>query len=153
MLDPAKPPTGANVKAAKLALLSRPYPQAIAGTPESFGFDPGTRRFGLRYRTARAGGGALASGTRTEIALPARQYPGGYDVAVEGIAGNIVQRDGLQHPAFHRAGSLGDARGAHQPARRRREAGRALAYWHIYLAEKRMGHEDKSTDALASFSA
>jgi hypothetical protein len=31
------------------------------------------------------------------------------------------------------------------------EAGRALAYWHIYLAEKRMGHEDKSTDALASF--
>lgn len=31
------------------------------------------------------------------------------------------------------------------------EAGRSLAYWHIYLAEKRMGHEDKSTDALASF--
>lgn len=31
------------------------------------------------------------------------------------------------------------------------EAGRALAYWHIYLAEKRMAHEDKSTEALASF--
>ncbi len=31
------------------------------------------------------------------------------------------------------------------------EAGRALAYWHIYLAEKRMNHEDKSTEALASF--
>ena len=94
VLDPAKPPTGANVKAAKLALLSRPYPQAIAGTPESFGFDPGGRRFGLRYRTARAGGGALASGTRTEIALPARQYPGGYDIAVEG--GSVRSRDGAR---------------------------------------------------------
>lgn len=31
------------------------------------------------------------------------------------------------------------------------EAGRALAYWHIYLAEKRLNHEDKSTEALASF--
>ncbi len=31
------------------------------------------------------------------------------------------------------------------------EAGRALAYWHIYLAEKRLSHEDKSTEALASF--
>ncbi len=31
------------------------------------------------------------------------------------------------------------------------EAGRALAYWHIYLAEKRLGQEDKSTEALSSF--
>ncbi len=31
------------------------------------------------------------------------------------------------------------------------EAGRALAYWHIYLAEKRLAHEDQATEALASF--
>jgi hypothetical protein len=84
VLDPAKPPTGSNIKAAKLDLLSRPYPQAVAGTPERFGFDAASKRFELRYITARAGGGALASGARTEVALPARQYPRGYDVAVEG---------------------------------------------------------------------
>ncbi len=84
VIDPAKPPTGSNIKAAKLALLSRPYPQVVAGTPERFGFDPATRRFELRYTTARAGGGTLPSGARTEVALPARQYPRGYDVAVEG---------------------------------------------------------------------
>jgi len=31
------------------------------------------------------------------------------------------------------------------------EAGRALAYWHIYLAEKRLSREDLATEALASF--
>lgn len=31
------------------------------------------------------------------------------------------------------------------------DAGRALAYWHIYLSERRLGHEDKSTEALSSF--
>lgn len=31
------------------------------------------------------------------------------------------------------------------------EAGRTLAYWHIYLAEKRLSHEDRATEALASF--
>ena len=39
VLDPAKAPTGSNIKAAKLALLSRAYPQLVAGTPESFSFD------------------------------------------------------------------------------------------------------------------
>jgi endoglycosylceramidase len=92
VLDPSKPPTGSNLKAAKLAILSRPYPQAVAGTPESFGFDPNAHRFDLRYRTARAGGGGLASGALTEIALPARQYPTGYDVAVEG--GSVRSRQG-----------------------------------------------------------
>ena len=32
VLDPAKPPRGANVERAKLALLARPHPEAIAGT-------------------------------------------------------------------------------------------------------------------------
>jgi hypothetical protein len=65
-------------------VLSRPYPQVVAGTPQSFGFDPASKRFDLRYVTSRAGGGTLGVGARTEVALPARQYPRGYDVAVEG---------------------------------------------------------------------
>jgi endoglycosylceramidase len=108
VLDPSRPPTGSNVKSAKLAILSRPYPQAVAGTPESFGFDPDAHRFDLRYRTTRAGGGALASGALTEIALPARQYPRGYDVAVEG--GSVRSRPGaatLQIAACAGAGEVG----------------------------------------------
>jgi endoglycosylceramidase len=93
VLDPSKPPTGSNIKAAKLALLSRPYPQTIAGTPESFGFDPASRRFDLRFRTERAGGGRrLAPGLRTEIALPARQYPTGYDTSL--VGGRVRSRPG-----------------------------------------------------------
>lgn len=31
------------------------------------------------------------------------------------------------------------------------DAGRALAYWHVYLSEKRLSREDKSAEALYSF--
>jgi endoglycosylceramidase len=86
VLDPAKPPTGDNLKPAKLELLSRAYPQVVAGTPQSFSFDPDTKVFALRYATARAGGGALPAGSETEIVLPQRQYPSGYAAAVQGAS-------------------------------------------------------------------
>jgi endoglycosylceramidase len=86
VLDPSRPPTGSNLKTAKLGVLSRPYPQVVAGTPQSFGFDPASKRFDLRYVTTRAGGGTLAGGALTEVALPARQYPRGYDVSVAGAS-------------------------------------------------------------------
>ncbi len=86
VLDPAKAPEGANLKTAKLQLLSRPYPQAVAGTPRGWSFDPGSRRFHLVYGTARAGGGSLGPGATTEIVLPRRQYPSGYGAEVRGGA-------------------------------------------------------------------
>jgi len=83
--DPRQPPTGANLKAAKLKLLSRAYPQVVAGTPLRFGFDG--RTFRLRYTTGRAGGGAaFGAGSVTEVATPARQYPNGYAARVDGGA-------------------------------------------------------------------
>ena len=88
-------PTGANgpeglfenddnllsLKLAKVALLSRTYPQAVAGTPESYSFDPGTKKFTLTYEAD----GADPGGSRlTEIFVPVgRHYsPGGYTATV-----------------------------------------------------------------------
>lgn len=85
VLDPAKPPSGSNLDAGKLAILSRPYPEAIAGTPLSWGFDAEARRFTLRYSTARADGrGRFGAAARTEVRIPPRQYPAGYAAVVEG---------------------------------------------------------------------
>ena len=85
VIDPAKPPVGDNIKAAKLAVLSRPYPQVVAGTPKSYGFDAATGTFHLDYLTVRAdGGGDFPAGSRSVIVLPARQYPAGYAVIVKG---------------------------------------------------------------------
>jgi endoglycosylceramidase len=84
VIDPNKPPTGDNVKADKLKVLARPYPQAVAGTPRGFDFDPDKRTFVLDYSTRRAGGGGFAFGADTQVFVPVRQYPQGYDVRVEG---------------------------------------------------------------------
>lgn len=84
--DPAQPPVGANVFSDKLAALARPYPQAVAGTPRSWSFDPADRRFELSFKTRRADGrGRFESGTSL-IFLPAIQYPRGYRVDVEGAS-------------------------------------------------------------------
>ncbi len=84
--DPAKPPTGDNLKSAKLDVLVRPYPQLIAGTPTSWKFDPDSKAFTLAYTTARAGGGSFGGSPATEVYVPKRQYPNGYSVQASGAA-------------------------------------------------------------------
>jgi endoglycosylceramidase len=90
--DASKPPTGANVKQAKLAVLSRPYPQLTAGTPRSYQFDPGTERFHFTYATKAPSGRKFVPHRtpvkrkrfRTEIFVPAIHYPRGYRVDLKG---------------------------------------------------------------------
>jgi endoglycosylceramidase len=85
--DPAKPPTGANVDSNKLAVLDRPYPQAIAGTPTSFSYDPATDVFRLSYTTARASGrGRFPPRSETDVYVPSLHYPNGYSVTLSGAA-------------------------------------------------------------------
>ena len=85
VVDPTKPPSGDNVKRSKLAVLARPYPRAVAGTPDSYGFDPTTRRFHLTYSAKAPGGKRLARSQLTEVFLPRIQYPHGhYEVHVQG---------------------------------------------------------------------
>jgi endoglycosylceramidase len=84
--DPAKPPTGDNLKSAKLDVLVRPYPQLVAGTPKPWTFDEASKAFTLEYATSRPGGGSFDGRPLTEVFVPRRQYPAGYAVRAEGAA-------------------------------------------------------------------
>jgi endoglycosylceramidase len=82
--DPRKPPRGSNVLRRKLAVLERPYPQAVAGTPTSFGYDPETNKFRLAYRTTAPNGKRLGRHRRTRVYVPRSRYPDGYRARVTG---------------------------------------------------------------------
>jgi endoglycosylceramidase len=82
--DPSKPPEGDNLKTEKLAVLVRPYPQLVAGTPKSWKFDADKKVFELSYSTQRAGGGTFAGRPLTEVFAPKIQYANGYGVTVTG---------------------------------------------------------------------
>ncbi|WP_051749199.1 cellulase family glycosylhydrolase [Nevskia soli] len=81
-----------SAKQAKLALLERPYPQAIAGTPQGFGYDVDSNTFELSYSTVLPSGSSAVAGAVTEIYVPALHYPAGYSVQVQG--GRVVSAVG-----------------------------------------------------------
>lgn len=81
--DPTQPPIGDNVNTANLETLAQPYPQVVAGTPNSWSFDNGV--FQLSYSTEHADGtGAFAAGSQTTISVPTVEFPSGYQVTVTG---------------------------------------------------------------------
>ncbi len=85
VLSAKQPPTGANVEADRLALLAAPYPQVVAGTPQSYGYDAASQTFALHYITARAaGGGSFPADSETDVAVPASEYPHGFVARVSG---------------------------------------------------------------------
>jgi endoglycosylceramidase len=101
VVDPHQAPLGSNVKQAKLDVLAEPYPQVIAGTPASFGFDDATRTFTLAYSTRGPTGKNFARRTKnprarskkarkkakfrqTQIFLPKAHYPNGYSAVAQG---------------------------------------------------------------------
>jgi len=74
---------GGTVKADKLRVLARAFPERIAGRNATWSFDPDTGAFDLRYRARRGG--------RTAISLPvAVHYARGYRAPVRG--GRVVSR-------------------------------------------------------------
>jgi endoglycosylceramidase len=81
--NPELPPTGDNVNTANLDTLAEPYPQTISGTPDSYSFANGTFQFS--YSTEEPDGlGNFPAGSQTSIAVPAVEYPDGYQVSVTG---------------------------------------------------------------------
>ncbi len=86
VLDPAKAPTGDNVRQEKLEALAVPHPTVVAGTPLAYTFDRTERTFTFRYTPAKAGAlrGRFAAGSVTRVAVPAVHFPDGYDVEVAG---------------------------------------------------------------------
>jgi endoglycosylceramidase len=75
---------GSNVLRPKLARLDRPHPQAVAGTPTSFGYDRDANTFSLKYSAKSPGGERQPRSRRTRVYVPRRHYPEGYDVNVSG---------------------------------------------------------------------
>ncbi|MBK5305930.1 MAG: cellulase family glycosylhydrolase [Frankiaceae bacterium] len=65
------------LKAPKADVLIRPYPQAIAGTPQSLSWNVATKTMDLTY-APKSGVGP------TDVFVPQRHYPGGYDAVVTG---------------------------------------------------------------------
>jgi len=93
VLDPAQPPVGANVGQLAVHTLVEPFPHLVAGTPLSWGYDPQTKTFTLRYSTAKSSGrGRFAAGAVTQIATPSLIYGQRYAVHVHG--GAILSRRG-----------------------------------------------------------
>jgi len=90
--DPADRPRGANVFHDKLKALARAYPQAIAGTPIRFSFDPANRHFQLVYTRRRVGGQGRFDQGVSVVFLPEVQYPNGYRVQLSG--GSLLSRPG-----------------------------------------------------------
>jgi endoglycosylceramidase len=85
--DPRKPPTGANLVLGTLRALVEPYPQVVAGTPQSWRFDLASKTFSLRYSVSRASGsGTFRAWSVTEIATPALVYGRSYAAHVAGGA-------------------------------------------------------------------
>jgi endoglycosylceramidase len=82
--DPAQPPSGANVFSDKLALIERPYPQVVAGTPQGWSFDSDAKLFQLAYSTTTPSGERLRRKAKTVIYVPKIHFPDGYRVAVQG---------------------------------------------------------------------
>lgn len=66
--------------------LVRPYAPAVAGVPDSYGFDQATRTYSLRYRPWQR------ASKPTVLFLPASVYPDGYAVQVDG--GHVTRRAG-----------------------------------------------------------
>jgi len=98
--DPRTPPRGANVERAKLKALERPYPQAVAGTPERFRFDSATGVFSLRYSTKDPAGDRLPRTAKTLVFVPHIHYPRGYRARVRGA--DVVSRAGSQQLQLRR---------------------------------------------------
>jgi endoglycosylceramidase len=95
VIDPAEPLTGSNINTSHLNALVRPYPQAIAGTPENWSYNTTTGIFRLAWSTTSPTGVSRARDANTVVFVPSLDYPHGYEVFV--YKGTVVSGMGTQH--------------------------------------------------------
>jgi endoglycosylceramidase len=85
VVDRDRPASLAAVRSLEaLRALVRPYPTALAGTPELLSFDPADRTLELRYATSSPGGRRHRRSLETVVAMPRLAYPDGYTVRASG---------------------------------------------------------------------
>ena len=82
---------------AKLAVLERPYPEVVAGTPLSWSYDATKRIFKLTFSTTGPAGDL--SSPYSLVYVPSLHYPHGYRVEVTGA--QVVGSDGRPEAAGH----------------------------------------------------
>lgn len=83
--DRAAPASLATVRSLDvLKALVRPYPTALAGTPQALSFDPVTRAFSLRFSTTGPAGRRYPWLLPSVISIPRLTYPDGYTATVQG---------------------------------------------------------------------
>jgi endoglycosylceramidase len=87
--------SGPNVNEAKVEVLSRPYPRAVAGTPRGWSFDGRTGEFTLKYDTRNPHGESRPDDAKTEIFLPGHVYGGSPTIEVKGGDGEVNAETGL----------------------------------------------------------
>ncbi len=87
--------SGANINDAIANAIVRPYPALTAGTPGDWNFDRESGVFTYTWSTAKVdGSGSWPPRSVTEIVLPKRAYPNGYEVSITG--GTVVSQPGAQ---------------------------------------------------------
>jgi endoglycosylceramidase len=82
--DLNKPRTVPNLMVDRLNALTWPYPQAVAGMPLEWSFNPERRLFQMSYDSNSPSGRRLDVNALTEIVLPSERFKNGYEVFVEG---------------------------------------------------------------------
>jgi endoglycosylceramidase len=86
VIDDPSLPAGLDNLASRAAFeaLVRPYPEALAGTPELLAYDPATRTFDLTWSTRSPSGRRAGWWLPSVLHLPKLAYPDGYSVEVDG---------------------------------------------------------------------
>jgi len=82
--DATLPLEGNNVKWDRLRVLSRVYPQVVAGKIREYQFVFTSKVFTLRYDIKNAAGQSISSNPYSKIFIPRFIYPLGYKIKVEG---------------------------------------------------------------------
>ncbi len=78
------PPTDSNIDVPRLQAIVEPYPRVIAGTPLNYGYDSTSNTMTLSYSKIDVKGKEMPFFIPTEIFVPTRNYPNGYNVQVNG---------------------------------------------------------------------
>ena len=84
LIDDKKSGSEKNARQDMLDALVVPYPEAVAGTPESYSLDRSTWTMMLTYSRTPVEPGLSCPTAPTEIYVPHRDYPHGYSVEVSG---------------------------------------------------------------------
>lgn len=94
--DATLPLQGSNVKWDRLHVLSRAYPQVVAGKIRNYQFDSTTKIFTLTFDIKNTAGQPISSNPYSKIFIPAFIYPEGYKVKIQGaIAVKVPNKHAL----------------------------------------------------------